>query len=392
MNARNQILAPLLVMVLMTLLVGGTAYQQIATWEDGIKKVANHISEMVILNNIQAGLRQVKHELTTNPEQAQLTWQELQQESRMLATLGRASSDEPHPVIKASMLYTALEQPKPTSKQVKLLLKNDFLALNLDIVKQLKVLGKDAERVTWLITCSMLALGVLLTLITARDLERLFRKLARSRDLNTHIQEEERRRLAQELHDGAIQELIDLKRQFCTNNPSPHNHSAEQIEQVIHTLRRICHNLKPQVLEDLGLPAALHFLADDLRQAGIAEVHFNLDEAELAHLPKTYELPIFRVIQELCSNLKRHAHASRVNMAISYNPDESPMISGYVSDNGQGFDPKQIPPGHMGLTGLQERIQQMQGQFQISSQPGHGAQFQWVIPVKPVRDDADKTA
>jgi signal transduction histidine kinase len=387
MSTRNQILAPLLVMVLMTLLVGGTAYQQIATWEEGIKKVANHISEMVILNNIQAGLRQVRHELTANPEQALVTWRELQQESRMLAALSMASSDEPHPVIKASMLYTALEQPKPSSKQVKLLLKNDFLALNLDIVKQLNALGRDAERVTWLITCSMLVLGVLLTLITARDFERLFRKLARSRDLNTQIQEEERRRLAQELHDGAIQELIDLKRNFNAKNQS-----TEQIEQVIHTLRRICHNLKPQVLEDLGLPAALHFLADDLRQAGIAEVNFNLDEAELAHLPKTYELPIFRVIQELCSNLKRHAHASRVNMAISYNPDESPMISGYVSDNGQGFDPKQIPPGHMGLTGLQERIQQMQGQFQISSQPGHGAQFQWIIPVKPVRDDADKTA
>jgi len=384
MNNRNQILVPLLVMVLMTLLVGGTAYQQIATWEEGIKKVANHISEMVILNNIQAGLRQVRHELTANPQQAQVTWRELQQESRMLAALTMASSDEPHPVIKASMLYTALEKPKPSLKQVKLLLKNDFLALNLDLVKQLKALGKDAERVTWLITCSMLVLGVLLTLITARDLERLFRKLARSRDLNTQIQEEERRRLAQELHDGAIQELIDLKRNY-----SAHNHSTNQIEQVIHTLRRICHNLKPQVLEDLGLPAALHFLADDLRQAGIAEVNFNLDEAELAHLPKAYELPIFRVIQELCSNLKRHAHASRVNMAISYNPSESPTVSGYVSDNGQGFDPTRIPPGHMGLTGLQERIQQMHGQFHIRSQPGHGAQFQWIIPV---RHDADKTA
>jgi signal transduction histidine kinase len=219
---------------------------------------------------------------------------------------------------------------------------------------------------------SMIVLGLVLTAITATDLDQLFQKLSRSRDLNIQLQEEERRRLAQELHDGVVQELIDLKRQY----------SPDKVEQVIDNLRRVCHNLKPQILEDLGLCAALRFLADDLRQAGIAQVHINLDEAGLAQLPKAYELPLFRVIQELCANLKRHAKASRVNLAISYNPQESPALSGYVSDNGQGFDPKTIAVTSMGLAGIKERIQQMDGQLHIHSKPGQGAKFQWTIPVK----------
>lgn len=372
MNARTQILAPLLVMILLTFLVGGTAYQQILNWEKGVGRVANHVSELVILNNIHWGLRKVQRELVENPEQAQLTWLELQKESRMLTTLPVSTNEKTSATPQATLLYAALANEQPQPKQIQALLNSDFLTLNLDIVKQLNTLEADAESVTRLVTVSMIILGLVLTALTATDLDKLFQKLANSRDLNIQLQEEERRRIAQELHDGVVQELIDLKRQYST----------EKVEQVINNLRRVCHNLKPQVLEDLGLSAALQFLADDLRQAGIESVKVNLDEAGLAQLPKSYELPLFRVIQELCSNLKRHAHASRVNLAISYNPAESPVLSGYVSDNGQGFDPKNIAVSSMGLAGLTERIQQMDGQLNITSQPGQGAQFQWTIPVK----------
>lgn len=372
MNARNQILAPLLVMILLTFLVGGTAYQQILTWESGVARVADHVSELVILNNIHWGLRKVQRELTTDPEQAQESWTELQKESRILTALPPFTIEKADPHSQAALLSSALENPQPNPAQLKILLNSDFLNLNLDIVKQLHTLEADAESVTRLVTVSMVALGLVLTAITATDLDKLFQKLALSRDLNIQLQEEERRRLAQELHDGVVQELIDLKR----------NYAPEKVEQVIDNLRRVCHNLKPQVLEDLGLSAALQFLADDLRQAGIESVNLNLDEAGLAQIPKAYELPLFRVIQELCTNLKRHAQASRVNVAISYNPKESPVLSGYVSDNGKGFDPKAVAVTSMGLTGIKERIQQMDGKLQIHSEPGQGAKFQWTIPVK----------
>jgi signal transduction histidine kinase len=373
MNARNQILAPLLVMILLTLLVGGTAYQQIRNWESGIKRVTNHISELVILNNIHWGLRKVQQELDTNPEQAQITWLELHKQAQMLATLPTSSpGDIGSTSTQNPVLYAILQHPIPERAQIQSLLNADSLDLNMDVVQQLSALEQDAEFTTRLVTVSMVLLGLLLTAITARDLEKLFQKLARSRDLNIQLQEDERRRLAQELHDGVVQELIDLKRQY----------SPDKVEQVIHNLRRVCHNLKPQVLDDLGLPAALQFLADDLRQAGIEHVKLNLDETGLAQLPKAYELPLFRVIQELCSNMKHHAKATRVNMAISYNPSESPVLSGYVSDNGQGFDPGKVAVTSMGLAGIRERIQQMDGNLKIHSKPGEGTQFQWTIPVK----------
>lgn len=372
MNARNQILAPLLVMILLTLIVGGTSYQQIRTWESGIKRVTNHISELVILNNINWGLRKVQRELAENPEQAQITWMELQKESQVLATLPISSSEQPESMAQAALIYNALEQPQPNPAKIQFLLSSDSLTLNMDVVKQLNTLEQDSEFVTRAVTISMIVLGLVLTAITARDLEKLFQKLAHSRDLNIQLQEEERRRLAQELHDGVVQELVDLKRHY----------SPDKVEQVIHNLRRVCHNLKPQVLDDLGLPAALQFLADDLRQSGIENVKINLDEAGLSQLPKGYELPLFRVIQELCSNIKHHAKASRVNMAISYNPTESPMLSGYVSDNGEGFDPKTIASTSMGIAGIKERIQQMNGKLHILSKPGQGTQFQWTIRIK----------
>jgi len=372
MNARTQILAPLLVMILLTLLVGGTAYQQIRTWEMGIRRVTNHISELVIVNNIHWGLRKVQRELRENPEQAQATWQDLQKESQMLAALPPSSEENPGAIAKTTLIETTLEQPEPNLAEIQFLLNNPSLSLDMDAVKQLNQLEQDAEFVTRVVTMSMLVLGLVLTAITARDLEKLFQKLAHSRDLNIQLQEEERRRLAQELHDGVVQELVDLKRGY----------SPDKVEQVIHNLRRVCHNLKPQVLDDLGLPAALQFLADDLRHAGIENVKLNLDESGLAKLPKAYELPLFRVIQELCSNIKHHAKATRVNLAISYNPAESPVLSGYVSDNGQGFDPKHIEATSMGIAGIKERIQQMGGTLQIRSKPGEGTQFQWTIPVK----------
>ena len=371
MSTRNQILAPLLVMLLLTTLLGCTAYQQVLSWENGVSGITNQLSELVITNNIHWGLRQLQTELQKHPESTAASWAELQHETEMLQQIPNSSASKVIPP-ETALLFATLSNPQPKPDQIDALINDNPPKLNLTVVSQLQDLERNAESVTRLVTFSMIALGLILAALTALDLDKLFQKLSRSRDLNVQIQEEERRRLAQELHDGVVQDLIDLKR----------NYSEAKTEQVIENLRRVCHNLKPQILEDLGLPAAIQFLADDLRQAGIAQVNVNLDETGLKLLPKTYELPLFRVIQELCTNLKRHAKASRVTLTLSYDPQESPMLSGYISDNGQGFDPKMVAVTSLGLTGIQERIQQMDGQLQIQSQPGQGAQFRWTIPIR----------
>jgi signal transduction histidine kinase len=166
--------------------------------------------------------------------------------------------------------------------------------------------------------------------------------------------------------------MIDLKR----------NYNTEKVDHIITSLRRVCHNLKPQVLDDLGLSAALEFLADDLRETGLTTVQMTVDTEGLAHLPKDYELPLFRVIQELLTNIKHHAEATQATLAVAYDPSESPMLSGYVTDNGKGFEPKATTSKNMGLTGVQERVQQLGGRLNIESKPGQGSRFQFFIPVR----------
>jgi signal transduction histidine kinase len=371
MKTRILILAPLLVMVLLTFLVGGTAYQQTLNWEKGVTQATNNISRLVILNNIQWGLRKMKRELTENPEQAKATWQEMQREVLVLLKLRPQNTDTLEDLPMPS-LQKILQTQKPTQADLKILLKSELLALSLDQVNELKYLQTQAEWVTRLMTVSMIILGLVLTILTAYDLDRMIQQLARSRDLNIRLQEEERRRIAQDLHDGVVQELVDLKR----------NYEPQKVDNVINNLRRVCHNLKPQVLEDLGLAAALEFLADDLRQEGITNVQITLDEDGLAQLPKHYELPLFRVVQELCSNIKHHAQATQVNMTIAYNPMESPALSGFIGDNGKGFNPNLIHAKGMGLTGVKERIQQVEGTLKIQSKVGQGSQFHFIIPVK----------
>lgn len=358
-------------MVLLTFLVGGTAYQQTVAWETGVHKVIGNVSRIVILSNMRWGIRKIQREQTQNPEQAQTDWNELYREALMLTEIEQQENPETAKPV-SPILQSILKNPTPSPALIESLNQSDFFSFGLDQLGDLKTLQVEAKRVTQWVTISMIILGLVLTGITAYDLERLIQQLARSRDLNIKLQEEERQRIAQELHDGVVQELIDLKR----------NYTPDKVDAVVNNLRRVCHNLKPQVLEDLGLAAALEFLADDLRQFGIASVRFNVDETGLSQLPKQYELPLFRVFQELGSNIKRHAQASQVQMTVAYNPAESNALSGSISDNGIGFDPKPTRNEGMGLAGVRERIRQMGGTLTIHSEAEQGSRFQFVIPVK----------
>lgn len=360
-----------MVMVLLTFLIGGTAYQQTLGWKNEVTRVSNNVSEVVILSNIRWGLKKIQQELANNPEQAQTDWDEIYRQTQLLADIQRKQEARGGQTL-SPLLQNILKNKQPNWPLVKGLAQNDFFSFNLNQLNELNNLQSKAQQVTQWVTLSMIVLGLVLTGITAYDLDRLIQKLALSRDLNIQLQEEERRRIAQDLHDGVVQELIDLKR----------NYTPKKVETVINNLRRVCHNLKPQILEDLGLVASLEFLADDLRQSGIEKVFLNADTIGLSCLPKHYELPLFRVLQELCSNIKHHAQASQVKITIAYTPQESPILSASVEDNGKGFNPQKTYPKSMGLTGVKERIQQMGGRLHINSKAEEGSRFQFIIPVK----------
>jgi two-component system sensor histidine kinase UhpB len=206
----------------------------------------------------------------------------------------------------------------------------------------------------------------------------------------TSGQEEERRRLARELHDDTLQSLIALKQRVqlahlaLQGEPVERNIAELEVlaEQTIGNLHRLTRALRPIYLEDLGLVASLEVLSREASQAGGVKIHFQRQGTE-HRLPGDVELALYRITQEALSNVARHAEANQAVIKIQYDPAEI-MLS--VRDNGRGFEmPKSpaefAPSGHFGLLGMYERAELVGARLQIHSVPGEGTQVSVRQPV-----------
>lgn len=194
-------------------------------------------------------------------------------------------------------------------------------------------------------------------------------------------QEEERRRLARELHDDTIQSLIALKQRVQLANLTSENgsttRSLEEVESLaentIENLRRMTRALRPIYLEDLGLVAALEMLASGTAKTVGFPIEFHRHGTE-KRLAPVVELALYRMVQEALSNVARHAEASQASVSIAFTRKEIRLD---VCDNGQGFTvPKNpaefAPSGHFGLLGLHERAELIGASFKMQSAPGQG--------------------
>jgi two-component system sensor histidine kinase UhpB len=206
----------------------------------------------------------------------------------------------------------------------------------------------------------------------------------------TSGQEEERRRLARELHDDTIQSLIALKQrvqlaQLATKNGSSEASLTEVVsltEQTIENVRRQTRALRPIYLEDLGLVTALEMLARETSQAANIPVEFQRQGTEVRLNPNV-ELALYRMAQEALNNVGKHAEATQANLNISFT---SQQVTLQVIDNGKGFDvPKSpaefAPGGHFGLLGLYERAELIGARLEIFSSPGQGSRITVYAPV-----------
>ena len=195
-------------------------------------------------------------------------------------------------------------------------------------------------------------------------------------------QEEERRRLARELHDDTLQSLIALNQRIqlaqlsLADSPTAGMLAEIQtlIEQTMSDLRRFTRALRPIYLEDLGLVAALEMLTREVGQADNLRVEFHRIGSERRLAPEV-ELALYRMAQEALSNVARHAQASQASLNITFKPDAVIMT---ISDNGRGFQapasPAELAPGgHFGLLGLHERAELIGAHLDIQSSPGQGA-------------------
>jgi signal transduction histidine kinase len=202
----------------------------------------------------------------------------------------------------------------------------------------------------------------------------------------TAAQEEERHRLARELHDDTLQALIALKQrvqlaqlelQSSTRQEHPESAELDEIasltEQTIENLRRLTRALRPIYLEDLGLVPALEMLARETGQGTGFLVEFQRQGTE-RRLDSSVELALYRMAQEALSNIARHAEANKVSMIIIFTPGSVRL---QVEDNGVGFTlPENLAElsakGHYGLLGLHERAELIGASLEIITSPGHG--------------------
>lgn len=200
----------------------------------------------------------------------------------------------------------------------------------------------------------------------------------------TRGQEDERRRLARELHDDTLQALIALNQRvqmlhYVKGAEQQQAQIAELqalLDSTMKDLRRLTGALRPTYLEELGLITALEMLAREAGQGGKSRVHLTRQGRE-KRLPPEVELSFYRIAQEGINNALRHANCGRVQVLISFAPEEVLL---QIEDDGQGFDPPETPgafaaQGHFGLLGMVERAELIQAALQIESSPGQGTRI-----------------
>ncbi|MGC8838795.1 MAG: GAF domain-containing protein [Anaerolineae bacterium] len=203
-------------------------------------------------------------------------------------------------------------------------------------------------------------------------------------------QEEERKRVARELHDETSQALTallyEVEEALEQGCDGPTREVLERMQrlarQTLEGIHKLIYDLRPSLLDHLGLPAALRWLAETRLEANGIRVQLEEDPA-LGRLPQEVEIALFRVVQEAISNILRHSGAR--NVAISLQKRDA-CLDLKVADDGVGFDMEEVIHGPdtsrgLGLLGMAERVQLLGGQFYISSTPGEGTYIQAQIPL-----------
>ena len=193
-------------------------------------------------------------------------------------------------------------------------------------------------------------------------------------------QEEERARVSRDLHDHICQLLVSIKYQFELVGHRLAHPGAKPVTAIdteiaalskaIGEVRRISHDLRPALLDDLGLPAALAHIAGELAQRSGLEVRV-FPRVHEERLPELQAVSLFRVAQEALRNAERHARARRIDIRLE---DADDKLELRITDDGCGFDVKTVESSKdrgIGLSNMRERVERNGGVFKLVSHPGH---------------------
>jgi len=270
-------------------------------------------------------------------------------------------------------------------KEKLLRLQRDHLERNL---KSLEVTIKRSEEL-------IANVGMVLKILS-NDLESIGNKIGEMQQMQAlglsviMAQEEERKRVAREIHDGPAQSLanIVMRAEFCMKlmevNPSMLKDELyglmDLVRRSLQDVRKIIFDLRPMALDDLGLvPALKRYVEQYMKDYGIyVETILMGREYELS---SSLVVALFRVIQESMTNIRKYAKATEVLIKIEFLKNRINVV---VRDNGCGFDvEKELAEKSgmaFGLIGMRERIQLLKGKFEVKSSPGHGTEVILSVP------------
>ncbi|HEX2984025.1 MAG TPA: PAS domain S-box protein, partial [Ignavibacteriales bacterium] len=200
--------------------------------------------------------------------------------------------------------------------------------------------------------------------------------------------EEERRRISRELHDGIGQILFAAKfnLEVFEKNFNTENRNVAEAKNLISSanteLRNIIYSLHPAVIDNYGLKAALEMFLKEFMEVTSIKVDADLEDISIRFNPKI-ELSIFRIVQEIFNNIRKHSQASEADLSIS---NKNGLLAIRAKDNGKGFDidanKKKSDRSSFGLMNIRQRVETLEGIFQIDSEPGQGARIFIEIPLR----------
>ncbi len=232
----------------------------------------------------------------------------------------------------------------------------------------------------------------LLNAIETRDRNALKLKQSREkiRELSTHAQdsiEDERKRIARELHDDLGQSLTSFRIELAAlSGRLPAEQASisdkvglmmERLNQTIVSVKRICTELRPTVMDDLGLIAAIQWLAEDYQERADIPIDVHTDALDIS-IEDARSIAVFRITQELLTNVVRHADATHVRIVLKL---EAGDLILFFQDNGKGISKEALrKSGTFGILGIEERVSILGGDFTIQGDPETGTQIHVRLP------------
>ena len=222
----------------------------------------------------------------------------------------------------------------------------------------------------------------------------LYQDLVEEKERMVDVQEETRKKLARDLHDGPTQSVaamamrINLVRRMMQKNPKDAMDELQKIEELAHRttkeIRHMLFTLRPLILESQGLNAALQAMAEKMRETFTQNVIVNVDESVLENMEMGKQGVIFYIIEEAVNNARKHASAAHIWVRLR--PFEAGIALLEIEDDGIGFDVGAVHKsydkrGSLGMVNLRERTDLVTGLLNIDSAPGKGTRIQVYIPL-----------